>query len=156
MDKPKSEEKSKGKPKKLGRPSQYRREYNLQARKLCKLGAIDEDLADFFKVSVVTLNAWKKRYPSFLKSLKAGKQDPDDQVEQALLQRALGYEHDEDKIFNADGIPLIVPTVKHYPPDTAACFIWLKNRQPGDWRDKQEIELSGSINLITDDDDKNL
>lgn len=27
---------------------------------------------------------------------------------------------------------------KHYPPDTAAAFIWLKNR--AGWRDKQDIE----------------
>ena len=25
-------------------------------------------------------------------------------------------------------------------PDTAACLIWLKNRQPATWRDKQEID----------------
>ena len=30
--------------------------------------------------------------------------------------------------------------VKHYPPDTAALIFWLKNRQPGRWRYKAEID----------------
>ena len=32
-----------------------------------------------------------------------------------------------------------VPYTEHYPPDTAAAFIWLKNRQSGKWRDRQHV-----------------
>lgn len=35
-----------------------------------------------------------------------------------------------------------VQTVKHYPPDPTSMIFWLKNRQPQDWRDKTEVELS--------------
>lgn len=35
----------------------------------------------------------------------------------------------------------IVPTIKHYPPDTVAGIFWLKNRQPDKWREKQEIAI---------------
>ena len=62
-----------------------------------------------------------------------------------LYKRAIGYEHDEDKIFNNQGEPLIVPTTKHVQPDTTAAIFWLKNRQPARWRDKQEIEHGGSV-----------
>lgn len=124
-----------------GRPTRYRKEFPLQAEKLCRLGATDVQLGDFFGVTEQTITGWKKKYPEFFASIKLGKMDPDDQVERALFQRALGYEHDEDKIFNADGKPLVVPTVKHYPPDTAAAFIWLKNRRPAAWRDKKEIAI---------------
>lgn len=125
-----------------GRPSKYKPEYAEQASKLCFLGATDEMLADFFHVSVPTLNKWKKDYPDFLKSLKESKDLLDSKVEHSLFERAMGYKHNEDKIFNNNGEPLIVPTVKHYPPDTTAMIFWLKNRQPEKWRDKQEIELS--------------
>ena len=37
----------------------------------------------------------------------------------------------------------IVPYVEHFPPDTAAAFIWLKNRQPHRWRDKKEVHETG-------------
>ena len=30
--------------------------------------------------------------------------------------------------------------IEHYPPDTTAAIFWLKNRQPGKWRDKKEVE----------------
>ena len=44
-----------------GRPSDYHSDYCDEAKKLCMLlFATDEQLAAFFEVSVVTLNAWKK------------------------------------------------------------------------------------------------
>lgn len=131
----------------MGRPTSYRKAYNKQAYKLCLLGATDKELADFFEVSEVTINAWKKEFPSFLKSLKKGKIQADSEVAEKLYHRACGYEHPEDKIFNNNGEPLIVPTIKHYPPDTAAAFIWLKNRAR--WKDKQEHEHNLSKETAT-------
>jgi hypothetical protein len=123
-----------------GRPSKYKAIYAEQAEKLCRLGATDVQLAEFFHVSEVTLNAWKKKYPEFLQSLKDGKEIADSVVVKSLFQRAKGYEHPEDKIFNNNGEPLVVPTIKHYPPDTTAAIFWLKNRDPVRWRDTQHIE----------------
>lgn len=127
-----------------GRPSKYKDEYNEQAYKLALLGATDKEIADFFNVDEGTINNWKKtakgEQSEFFKSLKKGKQIADAEIANSLFQRAKGYEHPEDKIFNNDGAPLIVPTIKHYPPDTGAAMAWLKNRQPEKWRDKQEID----------------
>ncbi|WP_313386917.1 hypothetical protein [Chishuiella sp.] len=127
---------------KVGRPTDYKVEYNEQVYKLCLLGATDSEIGDFFNVSEVTINAWKKEYPEFLKSIKKGKEYADANVANKLYNRALGYKHEEDKIFNDQGVPLIVPTVKHYPPDTTAAIFWLKNRQPAKWREKQEVETT--------------
>ena len=55
--------------------------------------------------------------------------DPDIKVAESLFRRATGYSHD----------------AKHYPPDTTACIIWLKNRRPDIWRDKQDVALSGRV-----------
>lgn len=51
--------------KKRGRPNLYKDEYCEQARKLCRLGAIDTELAEFFGVTVTTLNNWKIEHPDF-------------------------------------------------------------------------------------------
>lgn len=128
---------------KVGRPTSYRDEYAEQAYKLCLLGATDKELADFFEVSEQTLNAWKHKVPKFLESLKRGKLIADAEVAEKLYQRALGYSHPEDKIFNDQGKPLIVPTVKQYPPDAGAAKLWLINRQGNKWRDKTDVNHGG-------------
>ncbi len=127
----------------MGRPTDYKEEYAELAYKLCLLGATDVQLAEFLEISEKTIYNWKNKHPEFLQALKDGKEIADANVAQSLYQRAIGYEHPEDKIFNHGGKPLIVPTTKHYPPDTGACMSWLKNRQGDKWRDKQDIELGG-------------
>lgn len=129
----------------MGRPTEYKDEFNRQAEKLCLLGSTDADLADFFDVTETTINNWKLKHPDFFESIKRGKISADANVASRLYKRAIGYEHDEDKIFNNNGEPLIVPTIKHVQPDTTAAIFWLKNRQPKMWRDKQEIEHGGSV-----------
>jgi hypothetical protein len=128
-----------------GRPTKYQDTMAARARKLCcEAGLNDEQLATAFGISVSTLNAWKLKYPEFSESIKKGKDQFDSgTVEKSLLHRALGYSHPEDKIFNDNGTPLIVPTTKHYPPDTTAMIFWLKNTQPRRWRDNQTIKLAG-------------
>lgn len=121
-----------------GQPTKYKPEYNNQAYKLCLLGSTDKQLGDFFEVDESTINNWKIAHPKFLESIKKGKVVADAEVAEKLYHRALGYEHPEDKIFCTDGKVTTVKTTKHYPPDTAAAFIWLKNR--AGWKDKQEHE----------------
>ncbi|RYD49198.1 MAG: helix-turn-helix domain-containing protein [Verrucomicrobiaceae bacterium] len=126
-----------------GRPSRYREEFAAQARKLCRLGATDKELADFFGVSLATLGTWKHQRAGFLESLKDGKAAADAEVADRLYQRALGFSHADTKILQHDGAPVIVPTMKHYPPDVVACIFWLKNRRPDIWRDRVGLEHSG-------------
>jgi hypothetical protein len=33
------------------------------------------------------------------------------------------------------------PYVANYPPDTAAASLWLRNRQPEKWRDRQNLDV---------------
>ena len=128
-----------------GRPANYKKEYDEQAYKLCLLGATDKEMADFFNVKEQTINNWKKNHPSFFESIKRGKIVADANVAKSLYNRALGYYHPEDKIFNDNGEPIIVPTVKHYPPDPTAAIFWLKNRKPAEWREKRDVQVEGNM-----------
>lgn len=129
---------------KRGRPSKYRPEYAGQAGKLCRLGATDADLSDFFEVDERTINRWKCKHSDFCQSLRPGKEEADSRVERGLYQRALGYSHDAVKILIADKEPISVDYREHYPPDTTACIFWLKNRRPDLWRDVHRQEHTGA------------
>ena len=128
-----------------GRPTAYKAEYAEQAKNYCLLGATDIQLAGFFGVSEQTINAWKNKHPKFLEAIKQGKERADAEIAKSLFQRAKGYSHPEDKIFNSGDAdnPVVVPTTKHYPPDTTAAIFWLKNRRKDHWRDQKEV--SGNI-----------
>jgi hypothetical protein len=124
-----------------GRPPDYRTVYNVQAYKLALLGATDSELASFFEVSEVTIDNWRVRYPKFAESVKAGRVGADSDVARSLYKRATGAcAHREDRVFNEKGVPIIVPTTRHYPPDTTAAVYWLNNRRPGNWKSRQEVD----------------
>lgn len=130
---------------KLGRPSKYKEEYAEQAYNYCLLGAIDEQLASFFDVSVTTINTWKETYPDFLASIKKGKEQADLEVTQSLKKRASGMKL-KKQVVKEGGIVEIEDEI---PPDTTAMIFWLKNRQPKIWRDKQETEHSGRVEITS-------
>lgn len=128
----------------MARPTDYREEFCEQASKLCKLGATDIEIADFFGVTARTIYRWKSQHEAFCQALKTAKVEADERVERSLFARANGYEHDEIDI-RVVGTKLVkTPIRKFYPPDTTACIFWLKNRRPELWRDKVEQELTGA------------
>ena len=140
-----------------GRPTKYKTEISPeQAGKLAEGGMIDTQIAETMGIGVTTLNVWKQKYPEFRLSIKKGKNIVDAEVVNSLFQRAVGYEHPEEKIFQYKGNIIKVNTIKHYPPDTTACIFWLKNRQPELWRDKQEIHNTSDVILHIDKDDAGL
>lgn len=123
-----------------GRPTKYKPEYDELARKLCMLrvSPTDDDLAEFFEVDLATINKWKIKHPSFGEAIKEGKERTDMRIIAAFSQRAQGYSHPDEQIFCQNGKVTRVKTTKHYPPDTAACTIWLRNRQGWSGGDKDE------------------
>lgn len=134
-----------------GRPSDFKPEFCDQAEKLCKLGATDRELADFFEKAESTISLWKTAHPEFSEALKRGKAVADMEVADRLYQRALGYSHASEKVFLFEGQVIRADIVKHYPPDTTAAIFWLKNRQPEKWRDKIDHDHSGKLDLNLDE-----
>lgn len=131
-----------------GRPTSYKAQFARIAASMCKLGAVDADLADAFNVSVSTINSWKAKHKEFSEALKVAKEEADNRVERSLYQRAVGYSFDSEKVFNNKGEALRIKTREHCPPDVTAQIFWLKNRRPEDWRDKQEHEHKGQVIMI--------
>jgi len=38
-----------------------------------------------------------------------------------------------------------VPHQEHLPPDVGAAKLWLRNRQPERWRERQEVNVTGTV-----------
>lgn len=125
----------------MARPSAFKPEYVAQAKKLATHGLTDIEMADVFGVSDRTLYRWKSDYPDFAKAMKLGKKGPDDRVAASLFQRAVGYEHEVEKIFQHNGTVVRAKTMEHIPASVTAAIFWLKNR--AGWQDVSRKELTG-------------
>jgi hypothetical protein len=143
-------------PNPVGRPSSFKPEFCAQAEELCKLGAIDKELAEFFEVDERTINRWKEAHPEFRQSIRAGKIIADIAVAGRLHQRALGFEFEEahpiklKTVEYSDGKRVreserveIVSVKRVIPPDTLAGKFWLTNRQRDKWAERISGEITG-------------
>ena len=125
-------------------------------------GLTDEQIAHNMGITVKTLWVWKNKYGKLCNALKKGKEVVDTIVENALLKKALGYNAQVNKTFKVKEVyyddkgrrcekeKLITAVDEiHIPSDTTAQIFWLKNRRPDKWRDKQNVEVSGSLKTET-------
>lgn len=106
-------------------------------------------MADELGISANTFYRWRNEHPEFREATRLGKEAADERVTRSLYHRALGYSHQAVKIFMPAGStePVYAPYTEHFPPDTQAASLWLRNRQPDKWRDKQDVEHSGDVSL---------
>lgn len=129
----------------MARPTRYKKEFAEQAKKLCRLGATDSELADFFGCTEKTINNWKKRHAEFLQSIKEGKLTSDAEVADKLFKRATGYSHRAVKIMQFQGVPVVQEYTEHYPPDATSMIFWLRNRRPDLWRNNPEPMMDDDL-----------
>jgi len=127
-----------------GRPTDYDPNIHpAEAIELARKGLTNTEIADRMGIACSTLKLWRKLHPEFSAAVKEGKDSADDLVIESLFKRARGYEVVEEKAMNIDGDVQIVRLEKHIPGDPTSMIFWLKNRQPEDWGDKKQVELSG-------------
>jgi hypothetical protein len=133
----------------VGRPSAFRPAYVEKAYKLALLGMTDAQMADFFGVGEATLNRWKLAHFEFRESIKRGKVDADSNVAESLYKAALGEGVIIEVRENSDAEGNVIGRVretKTVPSNVAAMIFWLKNRQPGNWRER--VEQQTDVTLV--------
>lgn len=137
----------------MAQASAYNEKYHVDwAWSLALKGATDEEIAEAFHISVRTLHRWKKTHPELLTALEEGKDVADAKVKRSLYQRAVGYEAKEvtqiieqDPATGAQRVSKTQVTTKAIVPDTMACMYWLNNRSNGEFSQRQEVTLGGSV-----------
>ncbi|MFZ5784098.1 MAG: hypothetical protein ACOY4R_28215 [Pseudomonadota bacterium] len=133
---------------KRGPASSFKSEYCTIARKFCILGATNENLAEFFEVSLATIGNWLRDFPEFKEAVRQGRTVADADVAEKLYSRATGYDHEASRWFQTPDGPQEVKVTRHIPPDTAACMFWLRNRRRDLWRDKIEHEHHAADDML--------
>jgi len=136
-----------------GRPSKYD-DVNLdQVKSWAKEGLTDYEISRRLGIGTTTLYDWKNKFPEFSEALKRAKKQADFRVKDSLYQRANGYKYNEVtkervKVYDGEGKvvgqELITTKVvtKEVKPDVTAQIFWLKNRQPEEWKDKKDIDVT--------------
>lgn len=150
--------------------TKYSADRPRQAFELALLGATNEDMARVMDVSVQTIEYWCRTKPEFRNRMNEGKMAADAKVARALFESATGYSHPDCQIFlNTIEVmddqgnvierrkePLIVETVKHYPPNAFAAFKWLTIRQRSKWTDIMKSQVEHTHRFLDEEKQKQL
>lgn len=122
-------------------------------------GMIEVDMAKKLGISEATFSNYKNKYPELTNLLSEAKIIPDQQVEDSLFKRAIGYSYEEvtnEAMLNPQTmkyeLEVTKVVTKHVAPDVTAQIFWLKNRRPDKWRDKQEMQLNANVGVTIIDD----
>lgn len=149
----------------LGRKSKYESQVKprlLEIEAWCRDGATDEDIAKNLHIALSTLGEYKKKFPEFSETIKNTKAVADIKVENALFKRAVGYTAKVVKHVKVKRIDFdpetgrktgeheeLVPVEEevHIPADTTAQIYWLNNRKREVWKQKQEVDHQGGMDV---------
>lgn len=143
---------------KRGRPTPFTDLKIEQVKKLISKGFSDSEIAQFIGVTSVTYYGWKSKHKVFFSEVEVFKKQQNANVRRSLYERSIGYSHEAIKFFVIKGKIVGQKFIEHYPPDTEACKFWLKNKEPDEWRERQEVEHFGTISvkdLVSEVESKN-
>lgn len=134
------------------RKTKYKEDYLRIAEVVCEEGGLSlRQLGKVLGVSATTIIQWKKKYPGFGDAVDRGTHAFDVSTAKDSLQKRLtGYFYNETTSTLAlntltDKIEMKVTKIvkKHVPPDTNALKFYLTNKQPEQWKDRQEHSVFG-------------
>jgi hypothetical protein len=127
-------------------------EYTELIRRMAQeFGATMSQISAVLGVSPRTVQAWCQKHDEFKDTIDQARAVADSRVEKSMYQRAIGYEHEAEKIFcNKDGQVTRVPYIERYPPDNASMIFWMKNRRKDEWKECREVEgaSGGALPII--------
>lgn len=112
----------------------YKDSYPELAQTLCSSGATEFELSEAFQVRPSIIYKWCRAHPEFGMSFKTGSDLADHRVEAALYAKAIGYQRKVERV-SATG--KVVTVIETRIPDLAAVKMWLFNRKPEVWKERQ-------------------
>ena len=137
-----------------------------EIRDWCMEGKTNENMCELLGISPDSWYTYMKEHDELNVIVSAGKAVIDNQVENAVLKSALGFEYEEIKTIieedrNGKKRTRIEKVRRYMPPNASAQAFWLKNRKKDEWGDRKEIIFDTTalestrkqmfLNMISDD-----
>lgn len=121
----------------------------IKVRGWARKGLTNDQIAENMGIDRATLYKWAQKYVDFSDALKSTKEITVYEVENALYKAALGY-------FVEETITTVTSTGKSHTeirkkwiaPNTTAQIFYLKNKDPENWRERNDITLSESNGVL--------
>lgn len=108
-------------------------------RRMLRAGATQKQIALTLGTDDSMIGQWAKVNPRYKALLESERWVADEAVAAALYKKAVGYTKQSVKAMQHNGRVVLAEYTEEVGPDTAAAFIWLKNRQPEQWKDRHEV-----------------
>jgi hypothetical protein len=132
----------------IGRPTRFEPEMCAQAHNYCRLGATNDELAEFFSVHPSTIDRWIAERADFGDTVKRGRVVADSRVARGLYDRAVGYDRTVERSVVVGGVLKPVTSTIHYPPNVQACIFWLRHRRRETWGDRAPASGTDSYDPV--------
>lgn len=128
-----------------------------------KNGMTNEEMYNALNVSKDVFYRWRKEKPEFKAALMKGKFESNGEILNSAFKQATGYYQTVTEPFKVktfeefvdpetgrtslEEVEVIIDHTynKFFPPTTAMAIFMLKNRIPADYKDKQDLNHTGSV-----------
>jgi hypothetical protein len=137
-----------------GRPLSYNEKFHCKlGHALAARGLNDLEISKELEIADRTFYRWIKDKPKFCQAIWSARNDPVSVVKNALFERAKGFEYTAQKpmiVAQGNGMGSNVELVDYTErvlPDVSAIKFYLTNRDPENWKERQDVNHSGEINI---------
>ena len=148
--------------------AKYNQKYNKKiVERICELMSVDSytvaEICEMVKISERAYYEWQAKYADFADAIKRAQDKFDEllivEAKKSLVKMVQGYSVDETRTVTADtgkkdhnGKAIVrvkehVVTKKHYQPNPTLIIFTLTNRDPDNWKNRQENKLSGEVGI---------
>lgn len=120
--------------------------YIMSIEAWARSGLLDKDIASKLNVAYSTFRTYVKQHTELEEALQTSKEIANAAVESKLYQRACGYNYEEVRTKEeGEKVTEVTTITRHVVPDITAQKFWLMNREPDRWKEKQDVNLSGTV-----------
>lgn len=118
--------------------------------KLARFGMTNQEIADFYEISISSIENYQRSIPEFKKALQKGRLYDSLKAVASLHKQVLGYEvqeREEREVVTKSGIQTLITTkTKYIQPNITATIYLLKTRHGDKWMDVFKAEFTKNIN----------